>query len=238
MRWDAPELLTRIQELTVERPRFAYHRLHTLLLREDWLINHKRVFRIYSELGLQVRRKKRKRAARPSRKPKVLPTRVNEAWSMDFMSDALADGRNIRVFNVVDDLTREAVAMDVDFSLPVRRVIRALDRAIEDRGKPQRILMDNGSEFTSRVLDAWAYKRGIELHFITPGRPSENATVESFNARVRDECQNQHCFFSMDEARAILENFQTDYNRIRSHSTLGYLSPANYEALHTEADAA
>lgn len=149
---------------------------------------------------------------------------------MDFMSDALVDGRKIRIFNVVDDLSREAVTMDVDTSIPAARVIRALDRAIEERGKPNRILMDNGPEFTSNALDAWAYERGIELHFITPGKPIENAVVESFNARVREECLNQHCFFSMHEAEAIIEDWRVDYNTVRPHGSLNYLTPREFAA--------
>ncbi len=149
---------------------------------------------------------------------------------MDFMSDSLVDGRRIRVFNVVDDLSREAVVMEVDTSLPSHRVIRALERAIEERGKPHHILMDNGPEFTSVQLDAWAYQQGIELHFITPGKPSENATVESFNARVRDECLNQHCFFSVREAEAIVEDWRVDYNTIRPHGSLNDLTPQEFVA--------
>ena len=196
--------------------------------REGWQINHKRVFRIYSLLGLQVRRKKRRQISRASRKPHILPTKVNDTWSMDFMSDTLFDGRSIRVFNVIDNLSREAVAMTVDFSLPASRVIRSLDEAIEVRGKPQRILMDNGPEFTSNALDAWAYKNGIELHFIAPGKPTENAFAESFNSRVREECLNQHCFFSMAEAREIIADWQRDYNTVRPHSSLKYLTPQEF----------
>lgn len=229
-RQDPPELIKRLKELAVERPRFGYRRLHILLVREGWRINRKKVLRIYRTLGLQVRRKKRRQVARPSRKPMIPPQLINEAWSMDFMSDALVDGRSFRVFNVVDDLSREAVAMEVDFSLPARRVIRALEQAIEEHGKPHRIMMDNGPEFTSNELDAWAYQQGIELHFITPGRPSENAMVESFNARVREECLNEHCFFSIREARDIIENWHTDFNTVRPHSSLNDLTPQEFAA--------
>ena len=144
------------------------------------------------------------------------------------MSATLFDGRSIRVFNVVDNVSREAVAKTVDFSLPASRVIRSLDEAIEARGKPQRILMDNGPEFTSNALDAWAYLKGIELHFIAPGKPTENASAESFNSRVREECLNQHCFFSMSEAREIIDDWQRDYDTVRPHSSLKYLTPQEF----------
>ena len=199
-----------------------------MLCREGWQINHKRVFRIYSLLGLQVRRKKRRQISRASPKPHSLPTKVNDTWSRDFMSVTLFDGRSIRVFNVVDNLSREAVAMTVGFSLPASRVIRSLDEVIEVRGKPQRILMDNGPEFTSNSLDAWAYKSGIELHFIAPGKPTENAFAESFNSRVREECLNQHCFFSMAETREIITDWQREYNTVRPHSSLKYLTPQEF----------
>jgi putative transposase len=186
--------------------------------------------RIYQEHGLQVRRKKRKQAARASRRPKVVPSRRSESWSMDFMSDGFTDGRVFRVFNAVDDLTREAVVMEVGVSLTAPRIIRALDRAIEERGKPQRLTMDNGPEFTSRALDAWACERGIELHFIRPGKPVENAYVESFNGSVREECLNQHCFRDVQEAEAIIEDWRVDYNEVRPHSSLGQQTPAEFAA--------
>lgn len=225
-----PGLESRLKELAAERPRFGYRRLHILLVREGWKINHKRVLRLYQALGLQVRRKKRKQVARASRKPKVLPARRGESWSMDFMSDAFTDGRSFRVFNVVDDLTREAVQMEVGISLTAHRVVRALDKAIEEYGKPQRLTMDNGPEFTSRVLDIWAYERGIELHFIRPGRPQENAFVESFNGSVREECLNQHCFGSLEEAEAIIGNWHEDYNKVRPHSSLNDATPEEFVA--------
>jgi putative transposase len=197
------------------------------------------------KLNLQVRRKRPRQVARPSRKPKVVPMCLNETWSMEFMSDTLVDGCRIRIFNVVDDLSREAVTMEVDTSLPARRVIRALDRATEERGKPHRILLDNGPEFTSNEMDAWAYRRRIELHFITPGKPIENATVESFNARVGDECLNQHCFQSVQEAEAIIEDWRIDDNTIREHGSLNKLTPREFaetleegypSSMHRQAD--
>ncbi len=224
------ELARRLEELAAERPRFGYRRLHALLVREGWSVNHKRILRLYQDLGLQVRRKKRKQAARASRKPKVAPSRRGESWSMDFMSDAFTDGRSFRLLNVVDDLTREAVRMEVGISLTASRVIRALDAAIEEYGKPRRITMDNGPEFTSRALDEWAYRQGVELHFIRPGKPTENAYAESFNGRVREECLNQHCFGSLEEARSIVGSWREDYNRVRPHSSLGNATPEEFAA--------
>lgn len=217
-------------ELAAERPRFGYRGLYMLLRRDGLVINHKRVQRMYREQGLQVQRKKRRQRARPSRCPKVTPTRRNESWSMDFMSDAFTDGRVFRVFNVVDDLTKEAVVMEVGVSLPSRRVIEALERAIAERGKPSRIRLDNGPEFTSQLLDVWAHNRGIELRFSRPGKPVDNCDVESFNSRVRDECLNLHCFRDLAEAEAIIEDWRVDYNELRPQARLGRRTPAEYAA--------
>lgn len=216
----------RLLELAAERPRFGYRRLHILLVREGWGINHKRIQRMYREERLAVRRKRRKRVAQTARQPKVLPDGPNERWSMDFMADSLATGRGFRVLNVVDDYTRECVAIEVDTSLSGERVARVLDRVIERRGKPDSVVMDNGPEFTSRALDAWAYERDIQLDFIRPGRPIENCFVESFNGKFRDECLNQHWFTSLIDARREIETWRRDYNRVRPHSSLGQLPTA------------
>lgn len=230
LRIDPPDLIERILAIAAERPRFGYRRIHRMLLREGFKINRKRVLRIYQELHLQVRRKRRKQAARASRLPKLTPTLVNEGWSMDFMSDTLVDGRSLRIFNVVDDCSREAVTMEVGNSIPAAVVIRALERAIEERGCPAWLTCDNGPEFTSNALDAWAYGRGIELRFIRPGKPQENAYVESFNARVRDELLNQHCFRNLEEARTLVENWQQDYNHVRPHGSLKDATPSEFAA--------
>lgn len=185
---DEEALRRRLYELTGERPRFGYRRLHALLVREGWPVNHKRVYRLYSELGLAVRRKRRHRVAQANRQPRIVPDQADEQWSMDFMSDRLADGRGFRVLNVVDDATRECLAMEVDTSLSGHRVTQVLDRIASTRQLPQRMVLDNGPEFTSRALDLWASRHGVELRFIRPGKPTENAFVESFNGRVRDEC--------------------------------------------------
>ena len=219
-------LRQRLLELAAERPRFGYRRLHVLLVREGWAVNHKRIQRIYSEEKLAVRRKRRKRVAQTARQPRVLPEGPNERWSMDFMADSLATGRGFRTLNVVDDFTRECLAIEVDTSLSGERVTRVLDRLIERRGQPESLVMDNGPEFASRALDAWAYERGIQLDFIRPGKPIENCLVESFNGKFRDECLNQHWFTSMRDARLAIEAWRHDYNRVRPHSSLGQLPPA------------
>ena len=218
-------LRARLLELAAERPRFGYRRLHLLLVREGWKVNHKRIQRMYREERLTVRRKRRKRVAQTARKPRVLPEGPNERWSMDFMADSLATGRGFRTLNVVDDSSRECVAIEVDSSLSGERVARVLDRVIERRGKPKSLVMDNGPEFAGRALDAWAYERGIQLDFIRPGKPIENCFVESFNGKFRDECLNQHWFVSLRDARLEIEAWRQDYNRVRPHSALGGLPP-------------
>ncbi len=221
-------LRPRLLELAAQRPRFGYRRLHILLVREGWEVNHKRVQRLYREEGLAVRRKRRKRVAQASRRPKSVPSSPNERWSMDFMADSLATGRGFRVLNVVDDFSRECVGQEVDSALSGERVTRVLDRVIEERGKPGRLVMDNGPEFTSRALDEWAYRRGIELDFIRPGKPIENCFVESFNGKFRDECLNLHWFCDLREARREIEIWRLDYNHVRPHSSLGNTPPAEY----------
>ena len=167
---DAPELLKRLRSLAAERRRFGYRRLWVLLRREGFGVNHKRVYRLYREEGLSVRRRKRKRMAGIARVPTMAPERPNQRWSMDFVSDALASGRRIRVLTVIDDFTRESLVMEVDTSLPGLRVTRVLDRLAIDRGLPELITGDNGPEFAGRILDAWAYAHGVHLHFIDPGK--------------------------------------------------------------------
>ena len=219
------EVRTELKQLANARPRFGYRRLGMLLRRRGVLINHKRLWRIYREEGLVVRRKKRKRVAAAPRETRPALTGPNQRWSMDFMSDGLKDGRRLRVFNVVDDWSRFSPVIEVDLSLPARRVVRALEQAREQYGLPKSIVMDNGPEFTSRALDQWAHERGVELIFIRPGKPTENAYAESFNGRVREECLNQHWFESVDHARELCDAWREDYNSLRPHTSLGGLSP-------------
>jgi putative transposase len=219
------ELRERLQELARAQPRYGYRRLHALLRREGRQINQKRTHRIYRELGLQVRRKPRKRPARANRQPRAVPEQPNEQWSMDFMADSLADGRGFRTLNVLDDALRECLAIEVDTSIPALRVCRVLDRLVEERGAPDRIVIDNGPEFTSAALDQWASRHGVELVFIRPGKPIENAFVESFNGKMRDECLSMHWFTDLADARRRIERWRREYNYVRPHSSLGDLPP-------------
>jgi len=232
-RRDDPQLRSRLIELAAERPRFGYRRLQIMLRREDIEVNHKRVYRLYREEGLAVRRKRRKRVARGRRVMLEPATRRNQRWSMDFTGDSLADGRVFRTLNIVDDFTRECAAIVVDTSLPGLRVVRELDQLIESRGTPEMIVMDNGPEFTCKALDEWAYRTGVRLHFIRPGKPVENAYVESFNGKFRDECLNQHWFVSLSHAMEVIENWREDYNEVRPHSSLGQIAPAEFARLQT-----
>jgi putative transposase len=229
-RRDDVRLRQRLKELAQKRPRFGYRRLWwTLRKREHFRVNHKRVHRIYREEGLQVRRRRRKRVSMV-RQPMVAPTQPNERWSIDFMRDTLGDAKAFRTFNVVDDLTRECPAIEVAKSIPGARVVRVLERIAVNRGYPKRVVADNGPELTGQALDEWAYRNGVELHFITPGRPVENAYIESFNGKFRDECLNEHWFSTLDDARRTIEEWRRDYNEERPHSSLGDLTPAEYAA--------
>ena len=225
---DTPELRQRLCSLAAERRRFGYRRLWVLLRREGFGVNHKRVYRLYREEGLAVRRRKRKRMAGVARAPRPIPERANHRWSMDFVADALANGRRIRVLTVIDDFTRESLATEVDTSLPGLRVTRVLDRLAVERGLPELITVDNGPEFAGRILDAWSYAHGVRLHFIDPGKPVQNAYIESFNGRLRDECLNEHWFTSLPAARSIVEAWRDDYNAVRPHSALGNRTPEEF----------
>jgi putative transposase len=218
----------RLRALAFERPRFGYRRLHVLLQREGVTVNHKRLWRLYRQEGLAVRRKRRKRAALGRRVMLPAAQKVNERWSMDFVGDSLADGRTFRTLNIVDDFSREAPRIVVDQSIPGERVVRELDELVAVRGLPGMIVTDNGPEFAGKALDAWAYKHGVKLHFIRPGKPVENAYVESFNGKFRDECLNEHWFTSVPHARDVIEGWRLDYNEVRPHSSLGNLTPADF----------
>jgi putative transposase len=224
------DLLDELRQQAIERPRFGYRRLHVLLRRRGWRVNHKRVYRLYRAEGLAVRRKKRKRQAAGLRVVLPPPTRPNERWSMDFVHDTLANGRTFRTLNVVDDLTREALAIEVDTSLGGQRVVRVLERLVALRGVPQVIVCDNGPEFVGRAVDGFAYKAGVKLHFIRPGKPVENAYAESFNGKFRDECLNEHWFLDMADARQKIEAWRVDYNEVRPHSSLANATPKEYSS--------
>jgi putative transposase len=224
------ELRERLRELAGERRRFGYRRLTVLLRREGRIVNPKRVYRIYAEEGLAVRRRPRKRLKAAARRPLALPTEANQVWTMDFTHDNLASGRKFRTLNLMDGFTRESPRIEVDTSLPGLRVVRVLEEVARERGYPQAIQVDNGPEFISRVVDQWAFEHGVELHFIAPGKPTENAHIESFNGKFRDECLNENWFLSLQEAGMKIEAWRKDYNQVRPHSALGYLTPEEFAA--------
>lgn len=229
-RSDESGLRERLKELAAERRRFGYRRLTVLLRRGGQAVNHKRVYRLYREEGMSVRRRKRKRIGAVERQPLTMPTGTNQRWSMDFVSDGLGDGRKFRSLNIVDDFNRECLAAEVDTSITGARVVRVMERLREQRGLPQILVTDNGPEFAGQALDVWAYERGVKLHFIEPGKPVQNAFIESFNGKMRDECLNEHWFTSLGEARQTIEVWRRDYNEVRPHSALGNRTPQEFSA--------
>ena len=227
---DDRALRLRLKELAYARPRYGYRRLTTLLQREGWPVNHKRIHRIYREEELMVRTKRRKRRAAEVRVKLPSAIEVGERWSIDFVSDQLGDGRRFRILTAVDHVSRECVCLKAAPSIPSHAVTEALDEAIALYGQPEAITMDNGTEFACNYFDQWAYRRGIQLDFITPGRPVENGIIESFNGKLRDECLNVRWFESLADARAEIEAWQEEYNETRPHSSLGNRAPAQYIA--------
>ena len=227
-RTDEP-LRTKLVELAREKPRFGYRRLHVLLRRSGERVNHKRLHRIYCEAGLRIRRKKRKHCVREG-KPLVARTSANQEWGLDFVHDAVACGRTIRVLSVVDAYTRECLALEVDTSFASRRVTRVLEQIVSERGQPQAIRCDNGPELTSRHFLAWCVERQIELIHIQPGKPTQNARVESFHGRLRDECLTVSWFQNLFDARRKIADWRTEYNEERPHSSLGYQTPREFAA--------
>lgn len=223
-------LRIRLRELAAARVRFGYRRLTVLLKREGWAVNAKRIYRLYTDEGLTVRSQKRRKAERRQRKPLTAARRPNERWSMDFVHDRLVDGRWLRILTVIDQFTRECLLLWAEASLTGEKVAGCLEPVALARGAPESITVDNGSEFASRALDLWAYRRGVHLQFIRPGKPVENGFIESFNGRLRDECLNAHVFTSLAEVRACLALWRLDYNRVRPHSALGDRAPEEFAA--------
>jgi putative transposase len=222
------ELRDTLIELARQKPRFGYRRLGVLLERRNGdAVNHKRLFRVYQEAGLGVRRRERKRLER-GRVGMPLLIRPNQEWSMDFVFDALANGRAIRALTVLDDFTKESPAIEVDSSIPAPQVARVLESVIEERGAPESIRTDNGPEFTSRFFVAWAENRKIRLIYIQPGKPVQNSFIESFNGRFRDECLNANWFENLADARRKIEAWRVDYNQHRPHSSLAYRTPDEF----------
>jgi len=216
-------------ELARQKPRFGYRRLGALLERRGYQLNHKRLYRIYREEHLAVRRLKRKHVVRLVT-PIATLSKANQEWSMDFVADGLATGRAMRIFTLVDSFTRECPALEVDSCLSSRRVTRVLDWVIDQRGAPEQIRCDNGPEFTSRHFLTWCEEHKIRIIHIQPGRPMQNGYVESFNGRFRDECLNANWFQTMNDARQKIESWRHEYNHERPHSSLGYRAPREFVA--------
>jgi putative transposase len=235
---DAP-LRERMKSIAHERRRFGYRRVHVLLKREGYVVNHKKLFRLYREEKLAVRRRGGRKRAIGTRAPMLVPLAPNERWSLDFVSDQLTDGRRFRILAVVDDCTRECLTLVADTSLSGARVARELNRLMIERGKPKMVVSDNGSELTSNAILAWADQTRVAWHYIAPGKPMQNAFIESFNGRLRDELLNETLFTSLAQARAALRCWRDDYNGLRPHSQLGWKTPSEFAfAIHPRRDQA
>ena len=219
----------KIKEIALERPRFGYRRIHIILKKRGLKINHKKLFRLYKEMGLKVRRRGTRRRAVGTRITRIKASGINEVWGLDFMADRLADGRKIRLLNIVDEYTRESLKIVVDTSLSGLRVVRELEELVKIRGKPQQIISDNGTEFTSMAILKWSESISLNWHYIEPGKPMQNGTIESFNGRVRDEFLNQHWFMSLKEVKELAEAWRKDYNGHRPHSALCGLTPDEFK---------
>lgn len=225
---DRTALSIRLRDLAAARPRYGYRRLHVLIRRELGAVNHKLVYKLYRAQGLELRLKKKRKRLVMHREARTKAEAPNQRWSMDFMADRLENGRRFRLLTLVDHFSRVSPALEAGTSLTGRHVVEVLDR-IPKHKLPKVIQVDNGPEFISRVLEAWAYNNGVALDFSRPGKPTDNAQIESFNARLRAEFLSPHLFVSLDEAKAELEAFRLDYNSCRPHSSLGYLTPSEVE---------
>lgn len=225
------ELRGRMRELARTRVRYGYRRLHVLLKREGWSLGRNLAYRLYCEEGLQLRSKlPRRRKMVVTRRERYSPRRVNQAWSMDFVSDQLVDGRRIRALTIVDVFSREALAIEVGQRLRAENVVEVCNRLVARRGKPKRVFVDNGSEFSGRMFDLWAYHHGVRIDFSRPGKPTDNCFIETFNGSLRDECLNVHWFESLEEAKARIEAWRKDYNESRPHQALREQTPAEFAA--------
>ncbi|WP_427926459.1 IS3 family transposase [Xanthomonas campestris] len=234
---DAP-LLQRIQEIAAVRVRYGFWRIFVLLRREGWKANHKRVYRLYCQAGLNLWRKRplprpRRRKAAAHRLERTVLTGPNQVWSMDFVADALFDGRRFRALTVVNNFTKESLVIEVNQNLKGEDVVAVMERLRHQRALPQRIQTDNGSEFISTVMDRWAYDNGVTMDYSRPGKPTDNPFIESFNGSFRDECLNTHWFLSLGDARQKIENWRVDYNHFRTHSSIGDVPPAEFAAQFT-----
>jgi putative transposase len=224
-------LRVRLRDLAASRVRYGYRRLCVLLRREGWLVNHKRVYRLYKQEQLTVRRKRPRRTVScRSREDRPAVEGINQAWALDFLSDTLADGRKLRVLTVLDVFSRESLAVRVDFRFTAEQVVRVLEELVYVRGVPRTVRVDNGPEFTSTMFDLWGYFNKVTLDFSRPGKPTDNAFIESFNGRIREECLDQHWFLCLDDAKVKIEAWRKTYNREHPHSALGNLAPEEFAA--------
>jgi putative transposase len=226
------QLSAKIVEIAQVRRRFGYRRIHDLLRPQFPGVNHKRIYRLYSQAQLAVRKRKKVRRAASERVPLTVAVRVNEVWSMDFVSDSLANGRRIKCLTVADDFSHECVDIAVDYGISGQYVTRLLDRAAIFRGYPAAVRTDNGPEFTCRAFIAWTQAHGVRHILIQPGRPMQNGYIESFNGKFRDECLNEHWFQTLPQARSEIANWRQDYNEVRPHSSLGRIPPAEFAQRH------
>lgn len=227
-RSDDTEVRRRLVELSAQRRRFGYRRLHILLKREGWDLNWKKLYRIYKEERLTVRKRGGRKRALGTRAPMAIPQGRNQRWSLDFVSDTLVDGRRFRILCVIDDFSRECLTTVVDNSLSGMRVARELDLISERRGYPCMVVSDNGTELTSNAILKWQQDRQVEWHYIAPGKPMQNGFVESFNGRLRDECLNEHLFSNLPTARNMIQEWRIDYNTQRPHTSLNGLTPNEF----------
>jgi putative transposase len=231
------DLSGKIVEIAQVRRRFGYRRIHDMLRPEFPGVNHKRVYRLYSQANLAVRRRKKTRRPASERVPLQIAQNVNEVWSMDFVSDSLANARRIKCLTVADDFSHECVEIAVDWGISGQYVTRVLDRAALFRGYPLAVRTDNGPEFTSRAFMAWAQSHGIRHILIEPGRPMQNGYIESFNGKFRDECLNEQWFETLHQARSAISTWRQDYNEVRPHSSVGRMPPARFAELHRQRNA-
>jgi putative transposase len=229
-------LRSRLRDLAAEQRRFGYRRLHVLLRHEGHVVNRKKTQRLYREEGLSVRRRRGRKRATGTRAPLLIETRPNARWSIDFVHDQFGPGRRFRILNIIDDVTKECLAAIPDTSISGRRVARELAEVIRRRGKPDLVVSDHGTEFTSNAMLTWAQAAGVAWHFIAPGKPMQNGICEAFNGRMRDELLNETIFYDLDHARAVIARWVASYNQRRPHSAIGYLTPAAYAATFTATD--
>lgn len=239
IRPDQAPLRMRIREIAANRVRYGYQRIYVLLRREGWKVNHKRVHRLYKEEGLNLRLLKRSRRHLNALRKVVAstPQQANECWTMDFVSDSLFDGRRVRALTILDVYTRESLAIEVGKSLRGEDVVTALSRISLHRGTPTKVRCDNGSEFTSKALDKWAYEHGVHIEYSRPGKPTDNAYIESFNGRFREECLSTHWFLSLDDARTKIEAWRKEYNESRPHMSLNYMTPKEFRMVTSKNNA-